>query len=79
MLHGNSYLVQQMMEIKVDEQLRQAETRRLILQMGGGRSRTPVRNTRWLLCRLGATMVSLGRWLQQSYAPCCRSVGHVSE
>ena len=79
MLHANPYLVQKLMEIKVVERLRQAETHRLVLLMGGGRSRRPVRTTRWLLCRLGEALVSLGRWLQQSYAPCCRSVGHVCE
>ena len=79
MLQANFYLVQRMMEIKAAEQLRQAEIRRLILQMGGGRSRRPVRNTRWLLCHLGGTLVSLGQWLQQRCGPCCRSVGHVSE
>ena len=62
------YLAQQMMEMKVAEQVREAETRRLIRQMGGGQPTWLIRAACWLLRHVGRTLVVFGRWLQQSAA-----------
>jgi hypothetical protein len=84
MLSVDSYLAQRMIEIKVAEAFREAETRRLIHQMGGGQPTWLVRTTCWLLCQVGRALVSLGRWLQRSATPrsvsldCTRSPGHES-
>ena len=69
MLTEDFYLAQRMMEIRVAEQLREAETRRLIHLMGGGQSAWLTRMACWLLCHVGRALVSLGQWLQRSAAP----------
>lgn len=82
MLTENCYLAQLMMEMKVAEEVRQAETRRLIRQMGGGRPTWLARGAWWLLRQVGRALVSVGQWLQQSAAPrslnldSTRSLGH---
>ena len=74
MLTEDFYLAQQMVEIKVAEQVREAETRRLIHQMGGGQPAWFTRMACWLLCRVGRALVSLGQWLQQGAAPRSRTL-----
>jgi hypothetical protein len=73
-LTGGFFLVQQMMEMKVAEQVREAETRRLVRQMGGGQPTWLIYAARWLLCYIGRTLVSLGQWLQRSAAPRARTL-----
>jgi hypothetical protein len=74
MLTEDFYLAQRMMETKVAEQVREAETRRLIHQMGGGQSAWLTRMACWLLCHVGRALVSLGQWLQRSAAPRSRTL-----
>ena len=68
MLTEDYHLALQMMEMKFAEQVREAETRRLIRHMGGGQSAWLVCSACWLLRRMGHALVSLGQWLQRNAA-----------
>jgi hypothetical protein len=67
-LHTDLHLVQQVMEMKVAEHVRKAETRRLIRQVRGGQPTWLVRAACWLLGGAGSTLVLVGQWLQTSAA-----------
>ena len=65
MVYVNPYLFKMMMDMKVEETLREAETRRLLRQAGIDRRGWLLRQGCWLLCGVGRLMVILGQRLQQ--------------
>ena len=65
MVQGDSRLFRVMMDMKVEETLREAETRRMLRQSGIDRRGWLLRQGCWLLCGVGRLLVILGRRLQQ--------------
>ena len=65
MVQGDPFLFKVMMDMKVEETLREAETRRLLRQASIDRHGWLFRQGCWLLCQAGRLLVILGRRLQE--------------
>jgi hypothetical protein len=65
MIYGDPNLFKVLMDIKVEETLREAETRRSVRQASIDRRGWLLRQGCWLLCQVGRMLVNLGRRLQQ--------------
>ena len=61
----NHFLIAQMVDMRLEEELRQAETRRLLREAGIDRRGWLARPGCWLLCQVGRLLVALGRRLEQ--------------
>ena len=65
MVHGDPYLFKALMDMKVEETLREAETRRMLRQASIDRRGWLLRQGCGLLCRVGRLLVILGQRLQE--------------
>ena len=65
MVYGDPNLFKVLMDIKVEETLREAETRRLLHEAGIDGRGWLLRQGCWLLCQVGRLLVNLGQRLQQ--------------
>ena len=63
------YLEERLMELRVQEEQRQAELRRLQREARGARPGWLSRPRCWLLCQVGSLFVSLGMRLLQAGLP----------
>jgi len=61
----NHFLIAQMVDMRLEEELCQAETRRLLREAGIDRRGWLARPGCWLLCQVGRLLVALGRRLEQ--------------
>jgi hypothetical protein len=78
MLNSNFYLTERMVALRVEEEHRQAEARRLLAEARAGRTGWLSRQCCRALCQLGRFLVSLGqRFLQDVAPPSLPLEGHV--
>ncbi len=76
MSYRDVYIAEQTMDQSVAERLHQAETRRLVRQLTPSRQNGLSREGRWLVCKLGYLLVTLGAWLERFGQPAsCRAEG----
>ena len=64
MLYQDIHAAEAIMDLRVQERLRQAETRRLLQQVEGERRGRASRQSARLLYRLGQALIALGQRLQ---------------
>jgi hypothetical protein len=61
------FFAKQLMEMRVEEALCEAEVARWLREAGVHRPGWLSRRYHWLLCQLGRLLVSLGQYLQRRY------------
>jgi hypothetical protein len=62
---ADPYMARVLVDMRVEEELRLAEARRLARQAAGLRRRAPFQRARWLCCQLGYFLVALGARLDE--------------
>ncbi|UCC64837.1 MAG: hypothetical protein JSV36_07290 [Anaerolineae bacterium] len=65
----NHFLIAQMVDMRLEEELRRAETRRLLHEAGIGGRGWLSRESRWLLCQIGRLLVAVGQRLERYTQP----------
>jgi hypothetical protein len=66
MSYGELYVAERTMDSRVEENLHDANNRRLARQLRPPHDRALPRQFRWMVCKLGYQLVSLGAKLEQA-------------